>query len=226
VKSIDTGSAMTRVKHLFPSYTKLEQLADACVHAASVIFSIVATIILLAAAAGRLRAADTAGLVVYCIGLIGMFAASAAYNLVTRRNLKEILRRLDHAAIFIMIAGSYTPFALLLGGAAGCSMLIAVWAIAAVGVVIKLRFPRRLDKLSVLLYLAQGWIVILALDPIVAALPSQALWLLLGGGIVYTLGVPFHLMEWMRFHNVIWHVFVLGGAACQFAAIQCAVIRS
>ena len=169
---------------------------------------------------------DAAGMVVYCIGLISMFAASAAYNLVTRQTLKEILRRLDHAAIFIMIAGSYTPFALLLGGSAGRSMLIAVWAIAAAGIIIKLRFPRRLDKLSVLLYLAQGWIVLLALDPVVASLPSQALWLLLAGGVIYTLGVPFHLMEWMRFHNAIWHIFVLGGAACQFAAIQRAVIQS
>jgi|SRR5215469_8127721 len=217
---------MTRVKYLFPSYTKLERIADACVHAASITFSLVASVILLAAAAGRLSAADGAGLIVYCIGLIGMFAASAAYNLVPRPNLKEFLRRLDHAAIFIMIAGSYTPFALLLGGTAGRAMLIAVWAIAAAGIAIKLRFPRRLDKLSVLLYLAQGWIVVLALDPLVASLPSQALWLLLGGGIVYTLGVPFHLMEGMRFHNVIWHVFVLGGAACQFAAIERAVIHS
>jgi hemolysin III len=217
---------MTRAKQFFPSYTKLERLADACVHAASVIFSIAATVILLAAAIGRLPAADTAGLAVYCIGLLGMFAASAAYNLVRRHNLKEILRRLDHAAIFIMIAGSYTPFALLLGGGAGHSMLIAVWAIAAAGIVIKLHFPRRLEKLSVLLYLAQGWIVLLALDPVVASLPSQALWLLLAGGVIYTLGVPFHLMEWMRFHNAIWHIFVLGGAACQFAAIQCAVIHS
>ncbi len=216
---------MTRAKYFFPSYTKLERLADACVHAASVIFSIVAAVIILAAAAGRLPAAGIAGLIVYCIGLTGMFAASAAYNLVPRHSLKEMLRRLDHAAIFIMIAGSYTPFALLLGGAAGRSMLIAVWVIAAAGILIKLRFPRRLDKLSVVLYLAQGWIVLLALDRIVATLPSQALWLLLAGGIVYTLGVPFHLMEWMRFHNVIWHLFVLGGAACQFAAIQRAVIH-
>ncbi len=153
-----------------------------------------------------------------------MFAASAAYNLVSRRELKEVLRRLDHAAIFIMIAGSYTPFALVVGGGAGHSMLVAVWAIAALGIAIKLRFPRRFDKLSIVLYLAQGWIVLLALDPIAASLPSQAFWLLLAGGIIYTLGVPFHLMEWMRFHNVIWHIFVLGGAACQFVAIKGAVM--
>ncbi len=164
------------------------------------------------------------GLIVYSIGLIGMFAASAAYNLVSHAGLKEILRRLDHAAIFVMIAGSYTPFALLVGGAAGHTLLAAVWAIAAAGVAIKLRFPRRFDKLSVLLYLAQGWIVLFALNPIIAALPDRALTLLVVGGIVYTLGVAFHLMERLRFHNVIWHIFVLGGAACQFVAIRDAVM--
>ncbi len=219
---------MTHVKDLFPSYTRLEHFADACVHTASLAFSVAATAILLAAAIGTVPAADAAGLIVYCLGLMGMFGASAAYNLVSRHRLelKEFLRRLDHASIFVMIAGSYTPFALTVGGNTGLWMLIAVWAIAAVGIAVKLFFPRRFDKLSVLLYLAQGWIVLLALGPVMSALPSQALWLLLGGGIVYTLGVPFHLMEWMRFHNVIWHVFVLGGAACQYVAIRGAVLQA
>ena len=177
---------MTQTKHLFPSYTRLEQLADACVHAAGVIFSVAATVFILVAVMGKLPAADVAGVIVYCIGLMGMFGASAAYNLVSRRDFKEILRRLDHAAIFVMIAGSYTPFALVVGGGAGRAMLAAVWAIAVIGVIIKLRFPRRFDKLSILLYLAQGWIVLLALDTIAASLPSQSLWLLVAGGVVYT----------------------------------------
>jgi hemolysin III len=210
---------------LFPTYTRLEHIADACVHTVSVIFSFAAAAALLIAAAGKLPASGITGLIVYCTGLIGMFGASAAYNLVSRQDIKEVLRRLDHAAIFVMIAGSYTPFALAAGGGAGRAMLAAVWALAATGVAIKLRFPRRFDKLSILLYLAQGWIVLLAFDPIVTSLPNEALWLLLAGGIVYTLGVPFHLMEWMRFHNVIWHVFVLGGAACQFAAITDVVLQ-
>jgi len=209
----------------FPSYTRLERAADAVVHTVSLCFALGAAAFLLIAATGRVPAAKFAGAAVYCLGLILMFAASAAYNLVSRRHIKEILRRLDHAAIFVMIAGSYTPFALAVGGTAGQSMLIAVWAIAFIGVVIKLRFPRRLDKLSVLLYLGQGWIVLLAIEPLTAALPNSVLHLLLAGGIVYTLGVPFHLMEWMRFHNVVWHMFVLGGAACQFVAIERAVIQ-
>jgi hemolysin III len=216
---------MHQPEHFFPSYTRREHLADACVHAAGVVFSIAATVFLLVAALRTLPAADIAGLIVYCIGLIGMFGASAAYNLVSHGNLKEALRRLDHSAIFVMIAGSYTPFAIVVGGNAGGFLLVAVWAIAVIGVAIKLRFPRRFDKLGVLLYLAQGWLVVVAIGPVAEMLPSQALWLLVIGGIVYTAGVPFHLMERLRFHNAIWHLFVLGGAACQFVAIEGAVIR-
>ena len=191
----------------------------------SVLFSLAAAALLLAGAIRVLPAAIFVGLIVYSIGLVGMFAASAAYNLVSHVGVKEILRRLDHAAIFVMIAGSYTPFALVVGGRAGHMLLAAVWAIAAVGVAIKLRYPWRFDKLSVLLYLSQGWIVLLALDSITAALSNRALSLLVAGGIVYTVGVAFHLMERLLFHNVIWHIFVLGGAACQFVAIRDAVMN-
>jgi hemolysin III len=190
----------------------------------SVLFSLAAAALLLVGAIGVLPAAIFVGLIVYSIGLVGMFAVSAAYNLVSHVGVKEILRRLDHAAIFVMIAGSYTPFALVVGGRAGHALLAAVWAIAAVGIAIKLRYPRRFDKLSLLLYLSQGWIVLLALDSITAALSNRALTLLVAGGIVYTLGVAFHLMERLLFHNVIWHLFVLGGAACQFVAIRDAVM--
>ena len=211
--------------HSFPSYTRLERIADACIHAAGIGFSIVATVFLLAVAAWELPAADIAGLIVYCIGLIGMFAASAAYNLAAHGRLKEVLRRLDHSAIFVMIAGSYTPFAIVMGGRTGAVMLAAVWAIAALGVTMKLRFPNRYDKLSITLYLAQGWLVVFALERLAEALPGHALWPLVIGGIVYTAGVPFHLWERLRYHNAIWHLFVLGGAACQFFAVKGAVIR-
>jgi hemolysin III len=209
---------------VFPVNTRLEKIADACVHAAGVAFSIVAAVVLMMGAIGAAPAAIAIGLIVYSIGLIGMFAASAAYNLASRRRLKEWLRRLDHAAIFVMIAGSYTPFALVVGGVAGHAMLTAVWGIAAFGVILKLACPRRFEKVSVALYLFQGWIVVLAFDSIVASLSSHALTMLIAGGIVYTVGVGFHLMERVRFHNVIWHVFVLAGAACQFVAVHSAVL--
>jgi hemolysin III len=210
--------------HLFPSYTRLERIADACVHAAGITFSIAASAFLLAFAAWELPAADVAGLIVYCIGLMGMFGASAAYNLASHGKLKEILRRLDHSAIFVMIAGSYTPFAIVLGGGTGAALLATVWAIAVFGVSLKIGCPHRYGKLSILLYLVQGWLVVFALQGLAAALPSHAMWPLVIGGIIYTAGVPFHMWERLRYHNAIWHLFVLGGAACQFFAVKGAVI--
>lgn len=210
----------------FPKYTLLEQAADVCVHAAGILFGIVGSALLLHEAIGRLSTATLASCIVYCAGLFGMFAASAAYNTARNPNRKEVLRSLDHAAIFIMIAGSYTPFAIAVKGPAGFSVLAAVWAIAAAGIAIKLRFPRRFDKLAIVIYLSQGWLILFAFKPIAASLTDQALGLLLAGGIIYTLGVPFHLMEWMPFHNAIWHLFVLVGAICQFGAIRETVIHA
>ncbi len=211
---------------VFPTYTRLEKIADGCVHAVGVAFSILAAALLMIGAIGVLPAALLIGLIVYSVGLVGMFSASAAYNLASRSRLKAFLRRMDHVAIFVMIAGSYTPFALVVGGVAGHGLLAAVWLIAAVGVAIQMFFPRRFEKLYILLYLCQGWIVMLAFDSISASLPSDALAMLVAGGVVYTVGVCFHLMERMRFHNVIWHLFVLAGAACQFVAVKSAVLQT
>ncbi len=204
---------------LFPSYTKWERKLDACVHGMGVVFAIGAACFLLWVAAMQASAEVMTGATVYCAGLTLMFGASAAYNLAGPPPIKEVLRRLDHAAIFVMIAGSYTPYALCMRGAGGYGLLAVVWLIAAAGVGFKLTYPRRMDKLSVLLYLTQGWIVVFALKAAVASLPHQSLVLLVVGGAIYTLGVPFHLMERLRFHNVIWHAFVLGGAICQYISI-------
>ncbi len=179
---------------------------------------------LMAAALGRVPSRDLAGVFIYSAGMIAMFTASAGYNLIQRPRLKDWLRRMDHSAIFVMIAGSYTPFALKIDGAAGHAILAAVWLIAAFGIVVKLFFPRRLERVSVLIYLAQGWCVLFALGPLTETLPGVSLNLLVAGGVVYSAGVVFHLWESMRFHNVIWHVFVLGGAVLQYGAVYAAVI--
>ena len=209
---------------MFPTYSRAERAADAAVHLAGVVFGLIAAAVLIFASVGRVPVRDVAGLGVYSAGLIGMFTASAGYNLVYRPTLKEWLRRIDHAVIFVMIAGSYTPFALKIGGTPGWSILCAVWAIAIFGVVVKLLFPRKLDRISVLLYLAQGWCIVFAIGPLVEAIPAASTNLLLIGGVIYSAGVIFHLLERMPFHNVVWHVFVLGGAIAQYASIYGAVV--
>jgi len=209
---------------LFPTYTRAERAADAVVHFAGIFFGVAGAAVLMLASLGRLPVKDVAGLGVYSAGLIGMFTVSAGYNLIHRPSLKEWLRRLDHAVIFVMIAGSYTPFALKIGGETGWILLAAVWLIALFGTFVKLVFPRKLDKISVLLYLAQGWCILFAIGPLVEAVPDNSLTLLVVGGVIYSAGVIFHLLETLPFHNVIWHLFVLGGAAAQYASIYGAII--
>jgi hemolysin III len=210
---------------LFPTYSRRERVADAAVHIAGVAFGIAGAAGLMLSAFGKSPARDIVGLAVYSVGLIAMFAASAFYNLVHEPALKERLRRLDHAAIFLMIAGSYTPFALIkIGGETGFALLAAVWGIALFGIAVKLWFPRRFDGVSVALYLAQGWVIIFALGPLIASVPQRSVILLLVGGCIYTAGVAFHLLERLPFHNVVWHIFVLGGAISQFLSIYEAVI--
>jgi hemolysin III len=210
---------------VFPTYSERERALDTLVHIAGIAFGIGGSAALMLSALGKLPAIDLAGLAVYGIGLVGMFAASAMYNLAREPAIKERLRRLDHAAIFLMIAGSYTPFALIkIGGATGAYLLAVVWGAAIDGIALKLLLPRRFDKLSVLLYLAQGWIIDFAIGPLVEAVPYWSFVLLLAGGGIYTAGVIFHLLERMPLQNAIWHLFVLGGAVSQFASIFLAVI--
>ncbi len=193
-------------------------------HLVGIFFGLIGGCLLIFASIEHSSLQDIAGLSVYSMGLIGMFSASAGYNFVSRPLIKEILRRIDHAVIFVMIAGSYTPFGLKIGGSTGFLLLSAVWIIAVLGVLAKLFYPRKLDKISIFLYLAQGWCVLFAIGPLIDAVPAHSLNLLLLGGCIYTAGVIFHLLERMPFHNVIWHVFVLAGAILQYAAIYAAII--
>lgn len=210
---------------MYPDYSRRERAADAIVHFAGIAFAIAGAAALLLAARGQVRTLDMAGLAVYSAGMIAMFSVSAGYHMVKRPWLKEWLRRADHSAIFVMIAGSYTPFALSkIGGATGLGLMLAVWGVALAGVVSKLLFPRRFERISIALYLAQGWMILFAIGPLVDALPAASLTLLILGGVIYSAGIVFHLMDRMPFHNVIWHVFVLGGAITQYASIYGAVI--
>ena len=205
----------------FPRYTRGELVADGCVHATGVVFSLVAAVAMMTLAVNMLPAAATASLGVYAFGMVAVFACSAAYNLASpaRPDLKAILRRFDHAAIYVKIAGTYTPLAIKMGDVAGVVLLGAVWAITAFGATAKLFWPGHLVRTSYVLYLVQGWAVLSTLDSLLPAVSSRVLILLFVGGCLYTLGVPFHLWEKLRYHNAIWHGLVLAGSCCHFAAI-------
>jgi hemolysin III len=204
----------------FPSYTLPERIADGCIHIAGVAASLIGLAALLVIGVQSKTLLWAVSLSIYGLALVATFGCSAGYHLVVKPKVKEVLRRLDHAAIFLMIAGTYTPFILIkLHTPWGLGLLAVVWIMAAIGIAIKLFLPRFLDGLSTALYLVQGWAVLAAWEPLMSALPGTVLTLLMIGGVLYTIGVVFHLWERLPFQNAIWHGFVLSAASCHFAAV-------
>ncbi len=187
-------------------------------HVLGVLFAINASLWLLAHVAGL----DVmVSVTVYCLGLLAMTGFSAAYNLMPHhRPSKQMLRRFDHAAIFIMIAATYTPFAVnRLGYSTGDLILVAIWTAATAGVLMKLLFPGRFERASLVFYLAMGWMIVAVLKPLSAAMATLDFWLLVGGGLVYSAGVIFYVWDRLPFHKAIWHGFVLAAAVLQFSAV-------
>ena len=204
----------------FPVYTAGERAADAVVHALGVIAGLVGAFWLLTVTAGRVSAAEMGSLIAYGAGLVGMLTASAAYHLTPPGRRKERLRRLDHSMIYVMIAGSYTPFTVnRLDGGTGAVLCAAVWAVAAFGVALKLLYPFRFERLSFALYLGLGWAVLSVAEPLWRSLAPSTLLLLAVGGLVYTVGAVIHTMDRLPYHVPVWHALVVVAASCHFAAV-------
>jgi len=199
-------------------YSRHEHLADTIIHVLGVLFAINASLWLLWNVTG-LSVLIT--VTIYCLGLLAMTGFSAAYNIMpSYRPSKKILRRLDHAAIFIMIAATYTPLAVnRLAAPSSTIILTIIWAAATFGVVMKLVFPRRFEIASIALYLVMGWMVVTVIHPLSVSLASVDFWLIVAGGLVYSTGVFFYVMERIPYHKAIWHGFVLAAAALQFSGI-------
>jgi hemolysin III len=200
-------------------YTIAEYRVDAVVHVLGILFAINASAWMLAHLSGA--SSLIASVTVYCLGLLAMIGMSAAYNLTPNHHpSKQVLRRLDHSAIFIMIAATYTPFAVnRLGHPTGLAILIAIWTGATAGIILKVLYPRRFETLTLALYIGMGWLIVTALKPLFSHVASIDLWLLLGGGLVYSAGIAFYVIERIPYHKAIWHTFVLVAAILQFASI-------
>jgi hemolysin III len=202
------------------TYRRAELVADGTVHVVGLALGIGGAIWLVLMAPTLATMGERVAVAIYAVGLVCMLSASAAYNMWPLTPRKQWLRRLDHSAIYIMIAGTYSPFiAQIQNGWTSLTLFLGVWGAAISGLVMKLVMPSRFERLSILLYLALGWSGIGAYDSLGRALDHQT-WLLLGvGGIIYSVGVGFHLREALPFHNVIWHVFVLAAAICHYFAV-------
>jgi len=202
------------------NYDRAELIADGVVHGIGILAGIIAATVLVALTAVKATALDIVAVSIYVAGLLSMLVLSATYNLWPVSPTKWVLRRLDHSAIYVLIAATYTPFIVELKDSVfAIAVLIGVWCVAIFGIVLKLGWPGRFDRVAVGLYLALGWSGLMLYDSVVAALPNVALWLVLAGGALYSLGVIFHAWQRLRFQNVIWHCFVLLGAACHYTAV-------
>ncbi|MBR2689893.1 MAG: hemolysin III family protein [Aquamicrobium sp.] len=202
-------------------YSRAEMIADGIVHAVGIMLAIAAGSAMLTLAAFHAGPGEYVAAVFYVVALLTVLSVSMAYNLwpVTSR-VKWLLRRFDHAAIYLLIAATYTPFLAQLGDAALAGwMLGLIWTAAVAGIAIKVFLPGRFDRLAIVFYLAIGWSGIVLVEPLVGTLPPTAIGLLLAGGIVYSLGVVFFVWKGLRFHNALWHGFVVTGAGLHFAAM-------
>lgn len=196
-----------------------EHVADGVLHVIGVVAAVAAAAVLVTWAALSLDAARVAAALPYVVGLIATFAFSAAYNMTLHAPTRAVLRRFDHAAIYVMIAGTYTPVALVgVGGALGIALAAASWSLALLGVVMKLAFFHRFRRIGFVLYILMGWLALVAIGPIMAALPLAAMVLLAVGGVVYTVGTVFYHKA-LPYARAIWHGHVLAAAATHYAAV-------
>jgi hemolysin III len=207
-------------------FTVAELVADGIVHGVGIVAALAVGSVVLAIALVKTAPTEVPALSVYLGSLVVLLSVSLAYNLWPISPIKRFLARLDQAAIFLFMAGTYTPFlAVMGGGTTSLVMTVLIWGACLVGISLKLIVPQRFGRLAIMLYLAIGWSGIFVFQQLASSLPPVTLWLIVAGGIVYSLGIIFHLWEKLKFQNVLWHVFVVIAAMLHLAAIlDCMVL--
>jgi hemolysin III len=209
----------------FMQYRAGELATDRIIHLMGTLAGMVGSAILVGIAAGFADRPIFYASLVYSVCLVAMLGCSAAYNLAFHPSRRPFLRQLDRAAIFLMIAGTYTPFTTCrLHGVWAIGMTAGVWAGAIAGAVVKLTCPRDIKRVSIVAYLALGWIILAGVRPMLGSVDTRTALLIGVGGVLYTIGVGFHLWRALLFHNAIWHSFVLVAAGCHYAAILRGVV--
>jgi hemolysin III len=207
---------------MYPTYARSERIADGTMHAVGVIGAVAGAVVLIVWSSGNATAAQLAAISVYCATLIATFVASAFYHMTPWENFRPVLRRFDHAAIYLKIAGTYTPLVVMIGSWFAYTILAIVWGLAVIGMVLKLFFWSTPGRFGPALYLIMGWLSLALIWSLWPIVPVSAMVLMAIGGLLYTAGVPFYASETMKFSVAIWHGFVVAASACFFAAIAIA----
>jgi len=197
-----------------------EEIANSVSHGVGLLAAVAAAPVLVLSAARHDGAARIAGASVFAAAMVLLYLTSTLYHALPRNRAKRIFQVLDHAAIFLMIAGTYTPFTLgVLRGAWGWTLFGLVWGLALAGVVLTVVGGVRYPKLRTGLYLSMGWLILVAIKPLWLRVPSWGLFWLFAGGVAYTVGVVFYAAKRVRYSHFVWHLFVIAGTACHFIAV-------
>jgi hemolysin III len=204
-----------------------EELANALTHGVGAVVSLGAGAVLITLTALWGDGWQLAGAIVFCVALLLLYVASTLYHAISHPVAKARLKVFDHCAIYLLIAGTYTPFTLVgLRGPWGWGLFFTIWALALAGVVFKLYYTGRFKLVSTLIYVAMGWLVVVAIGPLVRALDLWTLAWLFAGGIAYTAGTVFYMARRLPYAHAIWHAFVITGSVCHFVAVALQVLRA
>ncbi|GKX64785.1 PAQR family membrane homeostasis protein TrhA [Inconstantimicrobium mannanitabidum] len=202
-------------------YTKGEEIANAITHGVGTALAIAALVILIIASTMRGTAWHVVSFIIYGVTQFILYLESTLYHSITNKKAKRVFRKFDHMSIFILIAGTYTPFCLtILRGAIGWTIFGIVWACAVVGIIIKSFKTGKYEKLSVALYIAMGWIIIIAILPLYRQMTWWGLTTLVLGGVAYTAGTYVFSRDDLNYNHGVWHLFVLAGSALHFVAVM------
>ena len=207
---------------MYPTYARSERIADGTMHAVGVLGAVTGAVVLIIWSSGQATAAQITAISVYGATLIATFVASAFYHMTPWEGIRPLLRRFDHAAIYLKIAGTYTPLVVMIGSGFAYAVLAVVWGLAVIGMVLKLFFWRTPGRFGPALYLVMGWLSLALIWSLWPIVPVSAMVLIAIGGLLYTAGVPFYASETMKFSIAIWHGFVVAASGCFFAAIAIA----
>jgi hemolysin III len=204
-----------------------EEIANALTHGVGALVAVGASAVLITLTAMSGDSWRIAGAIVFCVALLLLYVASTLYHAITHPVAKARLKVFDHCAIYLLIAGTYTPFTLVgLRGPWGWGLFITIWSLALAGVIFKLFYTGRFKLVSTLIYVAMGWMVVVAIGPLVRALDTWTLAWMFAGGVAYTGGTVFYMSRRIPFAHTIWHAFVLTGSICHFVAVSLHLLQA
>lgn len=201
-------------------YWRRQEIANSVTHGLGIALSVAGLAVLVVLASLHATVWHVVSFSIYGTSLILLYTSSTLYHSVRSPRLKRIFRILDHSSIYLLIAGSYTPFALVnLRGAWGWSLFGIIWTLSLIGIFVKAFFTGRFKAVSTAIYLLMGWLVVVAIKPLMHAMPIGGIAWLLAGGLAYTVGAVIYMRKMIPYHHAIWHLFVLAGSICQYFAI-------